>query len=50
VYVIVVNGQIKIGEQALGARDAIGISETDAFEFSATAKSSLLVIEVPMQW
>jgi redox-sensitive bicupin YhaK (pirin superfamily) len=50
VYLIVVNGQVKIGEQQLGARDAIAISETDAFEFTATAKSSLLLIEVPMQW
>jgi len=50
VYLIVVNGQIKIGEQELGARDAIAISETDSFVFTATAKSSLLLIEVPMQW
>jgi redox-sensitive bicupin YhaK (pirin superfamily) len=50
VYVIVVNGQVKIGEQELGARDAIAISETESFEFTATAKSSLLLIEVPMQW
>jgi redox-sensitive bicupin YhaK (pirin superfamily) len=50
VYLIVVNGQVKIGEQELGARDAIAISETDSFEFTATAKSSLLLIEVPMQW
>ena len=50
VYVIVVDGQIKIGEQELNKRDAIAISETTSFEFTATAKTSLLVIEVPMQW
>jgi redox-sensitive bicupin YhaK (pirin superfamily) len=50
VYLIVVDGQIKIGEQGLNKRDAIAISETTSFEFTATSKTSLLVIEVPMQW
>jgi len=50
VYLIVVDGQVKIGEQELKKRDAIAISETISFEFTATAKTSLLVIEVPMQW
>jgi redox-sensitive bicupin YhaK (pirin superfamily) len=50
VYLIVVDGQVKIGEQELNKRDAIAITETTSFEFTATAKTSLLVIEVPMQW
>ena len=50
VYLLVVNGQVKIGEQELNARDAIGITETDTIEFTATSNASLLVIEVPMQW
>jgi redox-sensitive bicupin YhaK (pirin superfamily) len=50
VYLIVVDGQVKIGEQELNKRDAIAITETDSFQFTATSNASLLVIEVPMQW
>lgn len=50
VYLIVVDGKVKIGEQELNIRDAIAITETTSFEFTATAKTSLLVIEVPMKW
>ena len=50
VYLIVVDGGVKIGELELNKRDAIAITETDSFQFTATSNASLLVIEVPMQW
>jgi redox-sensitive bicupin YhaK (pirin superfamily) len=50
VYLIVVDGKVKIDGQELNKRDAIAITETTSFEFTATAKTSLLVIEVPMKW
>ena len=47
-YIFVIDGSITIGEQHLGKRDALGISETAGFEMTATATSDVLVFEVPM--
>jgi quercetin 2,3-dioxygenase len=49
VYVFVLNGSIKIGQQVLGPRDGLGISETDAFQVEATEDAEILFLEVPMQ-
>ena len=48
VFLVVINGSVKINDELLGKRDAIGISETDAFTISATEDAELLAIEVPM--
>ena len=50
VYVMTIFGNIAIGDKELGSRDAIGISETDAFEIVAHEETSLLFIEVPMDF
>ena len=49
VYVFVLNGKIKIGQQELGPRDGLGISETAAFQVEATEDAEILFMEVPMQ-
>jgi len=48
VYIFVIDGKAKIGEQVLGKRDAMGISDTEAIEITADATSDVLVFEVPM--
>ena len=48
VYIMVVDGSVTINGQTLNKRDAIGISETDKIEITATADSDVLVYEVPM--
>jgi redox-sensitive bicupin YhaK (pirin superfamily) len=47
-YVFVIDGKITIGEQALGKRDALGISDTDTFAMAADMTSDVLILEVPM--
>jgi quercetin 2,3-dioxygenase len=47
-YIFVIDGKVKVGEQVLGKRDALGISDTDAFEIKADDRSDVLVFEVPM--
>lgn len=48
VYVFVFEGSVKIEEESLEARDAVGVSDCSSFEISATSDSKLLFIEVPM--
>ena len=48
VYLVVINGSVKINDIVLGKRDAAGISETDAFSITASADAELLAVEVPM--
>ena len=47
-YIFVIEGQVRIGEQVLGKRDALGISGTDAFDITADSNSDIMVFEVPM--
>ena len=48
-YIFVIDGEIKIEENELSARDGIGITEADEFSIKATDKSSLLILSVPMR-
>ncbi len=48
VYFFVIDGSVKIGDQNLNKKDAIGISETDDIVVSSITASMLLAIEVPM--
>lgn len=50
VYVMVVDGHAQIAGQLLGKRDAIGVSGTDQFTFTAVSNTQLLFIEVPMDF
>lgn len=47
-YIFVIEGQVEIDGKTLNKRDAIGISEAEAFEIKAAADSDVIVFEVPM--
>ena len=48
IYLMLVEGQIKIGDQLLTQRDALGISQTNQIQIEIDANAKILVIEVPM--
>jgi redox-sensitive bicupin YhaK (pirin superfamily) len=48
IYLMLVEGQIKIGDQLLTQKDAIGISQTNQIQIEIEANAKILVIEVPM--
>ncbi len=48
VFLVVIKGSVKINDQQLNKRDALGISDTDSFTITASEDSELLAIEVPM--
>lgn len=49
VYAFVLNGNISINGQALGARDGFGIWDVAHLDIQADSKAELLLMEVPMQ-
>ncbi|WP_026449568.1 pirin family protein [Aequorivita capsosiphonis] len=48
VYVFILDGKAKIGDQILERRDGLGISETDAFKLEALEDFEILLMDVPM--
>jgi redox-sensitive bicupin YhaK (pirin superfamily) len=48
VYAFVLEGEVTIDGQKLTRRDAIGISDTEAFEITAEKDAEILLIDVPM--
>ena len=48
VFLVVIDGTVKVGETVLNKRDALGISDTDSFSITASEDAALLAIEVPM--
>lgn len=48
VFLVVINGTVKVENTLLQKRDALGISETDSFTITASEDAELLAIEVPM--
>jgi quercetin 2,3-dioxygenase len=48
VFLVAINGAVKVGDINLNKRDAVGISEADNFTITATEDAELLAIEVPM--
>lgn len=48
VFLVVINGAVKVGETVLRKRDALGISGTDSFMIEALEDAELLAVEVPM--
>jgi quercetin 2,3-dioxygenase len=48
IYLFVINGEVKVGDQILQHRDALGISKSDNIEITASENAQLLAIEVPM--
>ena len=50
VYVFVIEGTIKIGDQQLNKRDALGVWETEFISFKVQPQSKILLVEVPMSY
>lgn len=48
VYLFLLEGEVKIGDETLGRRDAIGIEDTSLLKVQANKDSKILAIEVPM--
>ena len=48
IFLVVINGSVKVNEQQLNKRDALGISGTNSFTILASEDAELLAIEVPM--
>ncbi len=48
VFLVAINGAVKVGDINLNKRDAVGISGADNFTISATEDTEVLAIEVPM--
>jgi redox-sensitive bicupin YhaK (pirin superfamily) len=48
VYVFVLSGSVKIGDQVLNTRDGFGIWDTDKLEINALENAEFLLMEVPM--
>ncbi len=47
-YVFLLEGEVKIADQVLNKRDAIGVYDTEAFTIETNSESKVLIIEVPM--
>ncbi|MBT3444983.1 MAG: pirin family protein [Flavobacteriaceae bacterium] len=50
VYVFIIEGTIKIGDQQLNKRDALGVWETEFISFEVQPQSKILLVEVPMSY
>lgn len=50
VYLFVIQGQAKVGEQLLNQRDGLGIEQTESFVLQAEKDSQILLMEVPMKF
>ncbi len=48
VFLVVINGNVKVNDIELGKRDAIGIYDTNSFTINASEDAELLAIEIPM--
>jgi redox-sensitive bicupin YhaK (pirin superfamily) len=48
VYVFVIKGNAKIGDQILNERDGLGIWDTENFDVEALENTEILLMEVPM--
>lgn len=48
IYVFVIDGKVSVAGEALGARDAIGISGTSEVSIESADTADLLLIEVPL--
>ncbi len=47
-YIFVKEGSIKVAEQTIGKRDAIGVYKTDSVDIEAIEDADILLIEIPM--
>lgn len=47
-YVFVIEGEVTVAGQVLGARDAIGITDSAAFTLESSGAARVLIIDVPL--
>ncbi|MGB3949200.1 MAG: pirin family protein [Bacteroidia bacterium] len=47
-YVFIIEGEVKINNQQLSSRDALGIWDTDSFNIEVVKDAEILIIDVPM--
>jgi len=47
-YIFVIDGNVKVEDQMLNAKDGYGVWETDQIHFTTETKSTILLMEVPM--
>lgn len=50
VYIFVISGAVKVGEESLAARDGVGLIGTQSIGITGERRSRILLIEVPMKW
>ena len=50
VFVMVISGEIEVGEHKLSQRDSISIDKVEDFKIKASSDTELLFVEVPMQF
>ncbi len=48
-YVFVISGTVKIGNQILEKRDALGVWDTQGFEIQTLSEAKVLIVEIPME-
>lgn len=48
IYLFLIEGEIEVNNNVLKAKDAMGITDLDAFEIKISSKSKILLVEVPM--
>lgn len=49
VYVFVISGSVTINGQVLETRDALGITNTEKLEITATSDAEILLMDIPME-
>ena len=49
IYILVIEGELNVGDQVLSKRDALGIWEFEKLTMKANVETQILVIEIPMQ-
>ena len=49
VYAFVISGSVTINRQALETRDALGITNTEKLEITATSDAEILLMDIPME-
>ena len=50
VFVMVISGEIEVGEHKLSQRDSISIDKVEDFKIKASSDTEVLFVEVPMQF
>jgi redox-sensitive bicupin YhaK (pirin superfamily) len=50
VYIFLISGSVKVGEQVMTSRDGLGVSDTGELTITVLENSELLLMDVPMQF